>query len=342
MEIKKAMAIVNPHSGKKGGMKRYKELVKWRDGAAKEAGIKLDIFLTNKSEERNATNLAKRAVKEGYDLILVVGGDGTVNEVANGVVGSNIPLLVVRAGNGNDFARANGSPEDVGEALDLIFHGEVRSVDLMEVNGRVCVNIFGFGGIDARAVEYVEGTLRKKCGFMPIKFLYFVSLIRELFRFKIKYPYLKLEVQERGLPARSMEGKVSLFAVANGPTCGGIFRINPGADVSDGLSEVCWVKKTSRFRILVNIIRALNGTHLCLPEVETLPDGTLPRLNSLTVSSSEPLVAQMDGEIIPANKEFKIAVIPQALKVLVPPSLIAAQRPLMIRELKTPEFQPSY
>ncbi len=186
MKIERAMAIVNPQAGMKRGMKCYKELVRWRDGAAKEAGIKLDIFLTDKSEERNATYLATRAVKEGYDLILVVGGDGTVNEVANGVVGFDIPLLIVCAGNGNDFGGGIGAPKEIGEAINLISHGEVRSVDLMKVNGKVCVNVFGVGGIDTRVVEYVEKVLKKKCGFIPPKWLYLVGLLRELLRFKSK------------------------------------------------------------------------------------------------------------------------------------------------------------
>lgn len=341
MKIEKIMAIVNPQAGMKRGMKCYKELVRWRDGAAKEAGIKLDIFLTDKSEERNATYLATRAVKKGYDLILVVGGDGTVNEVANGVVGSDIPLLIVCAGNGNDFGGGIGAPKEIGEAINLIFHGEVRSVDLMKVNGKVCVNVFGVGGIDTRVVEYVEKVLKKKCGFIPPKWLYLVGLLRELLRFKIKYPYLKLEVQEQGRPVRIMEGEVTLLVVGNGPDCGGTFKLTPDADSADGQVDVCWIKRTGRFRILKSIVKATKGTHLDMPEVETLPDGTLPRLTSFTVSSSELLPAEMDGEIIPAEKEFKFTVIPRALKVLVPPSLIAAQIPLMVRNERTPEFQPA-
>ncbi len=138
-----------------------------------------------------------------------------------------------------------------------------------------------------------------------------------------------------------MEGEVTLLVVGNGPDCGGTFKLTPDADSADGQVDVCWIKRTGRFRILKSIVKATKGTHLNMPEVETLSDGTLPRLTSFTVSSSELLPAEMDGEIIPAEKEFKIAVIPQALKVLVPPSLIAAQRPLMVRNERTPEFQPA-
>ncbi len=339
MKIERAMVILNPWSGMRRGMRCYKELIKWKEERAEEFGMKLDVFFTEKSGDRTAAELAKKAIREKYDAIVIIGGDGTVNEVANGLSGSDIPVVVIQAGHGNDFARAIGSPAEIREALDLLICGEKKAVDLMAVNGLICINIFGIGGIDTKVVEYVEKTLKKRWFFLPKKVLYLVALIRELVR--IRYPSLRLEVSEFGKPVRFMEGEVSLFAVANGPTCGGMFRLNPGADLSDGLLEVCWIKKTSKFRILVNIIRAFKGTHLCLPEVVTLPDGTLPRLVSFTVSSKEPLVAQMDGEIISAEKEFKFAVIPQALKVLVPPSFIAAQRPLMVRNEKTPEFQPA-
>jgi len=339
MKIKKMMAIVNPNSGRKRGMKCYEELIAWRDGAAKETGIEVEVVLTDKSEERNTTALAERAVREGYDLILVVGGDGTVNEVANGIRGSDIPLLIACAGNGNDFGRALGSPGEINEVVDLISHGQIRSVDLMEVNGRIGVNILGIGGIDTRVVEYVEGTLKKKCGFIPPNLLYLVGLLREILRVRIKYPCLKLEVQEQGLPARIMEGEVTLLAVGNGPTCGGIFRLTPDADLTDGKVDICWIRKTGRIRILENIIKATKGTHLEMPEVETLPDRTLPRLTSFIVSSFEFLPAELDGETIPPAKEFKITVIPQGMKVLVPPSILVAQRPLLVKTVKASELQ---
>jgi len=337
MKIEKAMVILNPWSGMRRGMKCYKELIKWKEEKAEESGIKLDVFFTERSGDNTCAELAKKAIREKYDAIVIIGGDGTVNEVANGLSGSDIPVVVVQAGHGNDFARAIGSPAKIREALDLLIYGEKKAVDLITVNGRICINIFGIGGIDTKVVECVEKILKKRWFFLPKKALYLVALIRELAQ--IRYPYLKLEVSELGKPVRLMEGEVSLFAVTNGSTCGGIFRLNPGADLSDGLLEVCWIKKTNRFRILVNIIRAFKGTHLCLPEVVTLPDGTLPRLVSFTVSSREPLIAEMDGEIIPADKEFKIAVIPQALKVLVPPSIIAAQIPLAARRVRASKLQ---
>lgn len=338
MKFKKIMAIVNPQSGMKRGMKWYQELVGWRDGAAREAGIKVDISLTDKSKEGNATNLAKRAVNQGYDLILIVGGDGTVSQAVNGVVGSSVPVLIACAGNGNDFGVGIGAPKSIGEVINLVFHGAIRSVDLMTVNGRACVNVFGVGGIDTRVVDYVETTLKKKRGLIPPRFLYFVALIRELLRFKIKYPHLKLEAKMPGSAARTMEGEVTLLVIGNGPTCGGVFRLTPQADLADGLLDVCWIRRTGRIRILESIVKAMKGTHLDMPEVVTLSDGTLPRLTSFSLSSKELVSAQIDGEIIPAAKEFKVAVMPQALKVLALPLLLPAQIPLTV---KTPELEPA-
>lgn len=335
--IDKLMAIVNPRSGVGRGMKYYRKFLQWLE----KTGTKADIFLTEKTGERNAMNLARKGVRDGYTKILAIGGDGTINEIANGIFGSDVAVLPIRGGNGNDFAKAIGIPHDLEKAFGLIRDGRVEAIDVARVNNeRIFVNVFGVGGIDTRVVDYVEGTLKKKCGFIPPKLLYLVGLVRELLRFKIKYPYLKLEVQEQGLPARIMEGEVTALVVGNGPFCGGIFRLTPQADLTDGLLDICWIKRTGRFRILKSIVKATKGTHLNMPEVETLADGTLPRLISFTVSSEELLPAEMDGENIPAAKKFKVTVIPQSLKVLVPSSLLTAQRPLMIKEARTPEFQP--
>jgi len=108
--------------------------------------------------------------------------------------------------------------------------------------------------------------------------------------------------------------------VANGPTCGGIFRLAPQAEINDGLLDLCWIKKTSRFRIFRFIPKGIKGTHLNLPEVRKNSDGRLPRVLSLVISSldKQPLPCQADGEILLSETEYRISILSEALKVLVP------------------------
>lgn len=317
MDVKRIMVIVNPQAGLGKGQKCLREIEEWKDKIFKQKGIEVDIELSQKSGKSNATNLAKEAFEGRYNLIIVIGGDGTINEVVNGLVGLPIPVGFVQAGSGNDFARALKIPQDLKKALKVAIQGKLKTVDLGKVNDRVFVNVFGVG-FDARVAQYAEN-LKKRWHVLPNTFLYLIALLRELL-FKLKYPNLEVKISQEKNLFRDIGGKVTLVSVANGPTCGGIFRLAPQADLRDGFLDICLVKKASRMRILINIFRAIKGTHLELPEVRKNSDGKLPKAKSLIISSLENqnLICQMDGEILPPEKEYRITVLPKALKVIVP------------------------
>lgn len=318
MEVKRIMVISNLRSGLGKGKKYYQRLIKWRDSLTKEKGIEVYLEITEKSGQKSAFNLAKLAIKEKYDLIISSGGDGTANEVANGVVGTNTPVLFLSAGSGNDFSKALRIPQEVDKALNLIFQGKLEAVDLGKVNERVFVNVFGVG-FDAKVVEYAEN-LRKRWHFLPLVFLYLVALLRELL-FKIEYLPLAVTILRGRKPSERMIGRVTLVAIANGPSCGGgIFRLAPRAYLRDGLLDICWVGKISRLRIFRFFPRVIKGNYLSLPEVKTVSDGRLPQASSLVIASldNQNLPCQMDGEVLLPEKEYRISLLPKALKVLVP------------------------
>ncbi len=317
MEIQKIMVLVNSRAGMGRRKKDHKELFRWID-MAREKGKDIDIRETDTTEEGNTTILSRLAVLLGYDLIIAFGGDGTVNGVANGVVGSKILILPLQAGNCNDFSRSVGVPRDIRKALRLVDCGRVKAIDLGKVNGRVFVNIFG-AGFDAKIVANVEVGLKKKWRFLPNTFLYLVALLRELY-----LGIEQLRIEERMYKGRRLErielNSATLILVANGSTCGGgVFRSAPQADLRDGLLDICWVRKASRWRILRFLLRAMKGTHLSLPEVRTWGK-ELPRCRSLSISSigKQKLICQIDGEIIPAKRRYRISVLPRALRVLAP------------------------
>lgn len=328
--LQRIMIVVNPKSGRGSGGRCYQKISKSLKKLSDENEIAVKIVFTQREGERNATKLAKRAVEEKYSLIVVIGGDGTYNEVANGVAGSGIPLLLIEAGSGNDFPKALGIPKDPRKAFELITQGKVVSVDLGKVNERVFVNVFGLG-FDARVTRCAE-SLKQKLSFIPVKFLYLIALLRELL-FKIEYLPLEIKISEPKTLLKRMSGRVTLLVVANGPSCGGVFKLAPQADLQDGLLDLCLIKKTSRQRIFRFILKGIAGSHIALPEV-IKERGQLPRACSLTVSSldGQDLPCQMDGEVLSPAKEYQISVLPGALNVIVPQTAIPV--PVLSKKLK--------
>lgn len=326
MAIKKIMVILNPQAGLGRAQECLQKIEKWRDRIIKEKGIEAVIELTEKFGERNATNLAKKAVEEGYDQIIAVGGDGTVNEVANGVVGSDISVGLVPIGNGNDFVKVLGIPKNIEEALRVAIEGKITLVDLGKINERYFVNFFGVGLV-AKVIQSAESFKQQHRLLTKIpliksllnSFIYLFAVLRVLGS-KLEYPHLEVKISRGRNPLARMTGRVILLLVANAPRCARIFRLAPQADLRDGLLDICWIKKISRWRIFRFMGRGIKGTHLSLPEVRTFSDERLPRASSLTIFSLENqnLLCQTDGEILSAEKEYRITILPKAFKVIVP------------------------
>lgn len=341
METKRVMVIGNPRSGVGRSEEVIKKIEKMK-GKLLKKGLDITIERSEKEGERTIASLAKKAVFEGYDIVVGVGGDGTVREVASGLVYSDTPAGFIRAGNGNDFTRSFGIPSDIEKAFDIIARGKIIQVDLMEVNNDICANVFGVG-FDSKIAKIAEEYKNKwklekwrigSWNFFPNILIYAFAVIKELF-FELEYPYARVELYKDGELFKEIEGNIILISIANGPTCGGIFRLAPAANQWDGKADVCWVGKASKKRIVRFAPRAINigdrkisrilfgflgvgKSHLVIPEVETMPEGTLPQATSIIISSPEALICQVDGEILIPQKEYKISVLPEALKLIVP------------------------
>lgn len=316
MTVKKAMIIVNPAAGMGRGRRFLPEVYEWEKRIALQKGIRVSVELTSKAGENNATNLARRAVEEGYDLIIVVGGDGTINEIANGIVGTKIPIAIVPVGNGNDIARALGIPKKIEKALNVAIEGSVFPIDLGKVNNRYFVNFFGVG-FDAKIAKRAEG-LKTNRRFLPNILLYFFALLHEL-RFKLEYPLVGIETLKMDR-LRITSDNITLLVVANGPTCGAIFRLAPDAKLSDGFFDICQIGRMKRLRIFWFLPRAMRGTHISLREVKKDDNGRLPRVSRIKISSLENkiITCQMDGEVLPAERRYTVSIVPKALNVVIP------------------------
>lgn len=277
----------------------------------KEFKGKIEEEFSEREGEKSTKNLAKKAVKEGFDRIVLVGGDGTLSGGVNGVMEAteeklptNFAIGIVPTGAGNNFAKTIGIPKNIKEAFEIIKNDKKRLVDIGRANERFFVNCISFG-FDAK-INKLANDLKEKHRFLPKGLSYLLAALKEIV---IKIPLFEMQITAEG--KKIVQNLISL-AVTNGPTYGGIFKINPGALVDDGELDICYIETVGRFRALFDIYKIIKGTHIYLPEVKMF------KTSSLSVSSPEPLPYETDGEVLEPEKEYKISILPKTLKFLVP------------------------
>jgi len=266
---------------------------------------------TEKEGPNNAKNLAKKAVEESFERIVVVGGDGLLNEIINGIAESTegkIPqdftLGIIPTGSGNNFAKALGIPKDIKAAFKIIKNDKTASVDVGLANKRYFINCFSVG-FDA-LVNKKANDLKERHSFLPKDLSYLLAAIKEII---INIPNFEVRIEGEGI---SYKQRIILAAITNGPTYGAIFKVNPGASVNDGKLNLCLIKSVGKIRAFYDIYRVIRGTHVGLPEFKFF------KISSLTISSPKPLPYEMDGEVLEPQEEFKIEVLPKTLNILTP------------------------
>jgi YegS/Rv2252/BmrU family lipid kinase len=236
----------------------------------------------------HATDLARQAGEQGYDLVVAVGGDGTVHEVVNGLMqvpqASRPALGIVPLGSGNDFAHILGIPSDPGEALLSAVNGQPHSLDVGSVrdeNDRLEYfnNTIGMGfdsvvNLYTRKITVIHGFL-----------MYFIALIITILR---SFDPIDLHVET---DLETWDLNSLMLALGNGPREGGGFIITPDAKLDDGLLNYVTIKKISRLMMLRLVPEVMRGTHGRFKQVRM---GTCRRM---TVTSQQPLYIHCDGEI---------------------------------------------
>jgi diacylglycerol kinase (ATP) len=294
------VVIMNPASNS-GRTARLRPIIE-----QKLVGGRGELVLTERP--RHGEEIGREAAKSGRPVI-VVGGDGSLAEVANGILSvqqpATVPLGLVGAGNGNDYAwQTLKLPRDPAAALEVALEGEVVALDAGQVNGRFFINSLSIG-LDANIAAAAESL--KRYPFLKGQMLYQTASMREILFHYDRCPWLAAFPDDE-----QVEGKLfALSAVSVGPTYGGGFRINPMADPRDGLFDLCMIVKPSKLRAvqLVGIIK--KGEHVDLPEV------SIRRVKSVVLESREPAYAQLDGEVIKGTR-FEVKSLPGVLRVRVP------------------------
>jgi YegS/Rv2252/BmrU family lipid kinase len=247
----------------------------------------------------DGTRLGRKAVEEGFDTIVTIGGDGTANEVINGIVGSNVTFGIIPCGEGNDFAKMIGvSRRNLKAACQTILDGYTKTIDLGMVNGRYFYNTFGVG-FDAEVAEKKEKSFRFLRGY----YAYLLQVIPHIFTYRPKLVKISMD----GI---NMESKILFIAVGNGRYTGGGFKTIPLSEIDDGLLDICIIQYPGRLYMLRNLSRVSKGKHLSLPVVFYFKG------KEINITATEPLTAHIDGEIF-KEPEFNIKLVPQALRMIV-------------------------
>lgn len=278
--------IVNPTSGKGKALKISKKIVE----VCNELKLNYDIHYTSYPKE--ATEIALKYKNEN-NIIFSVGGDGTLLEVLNGVVGTKNLLGIVPAGSGNDFYRVL---EDTSE--------EYIKTDIGKVNDTYFLNVTSFG-IDAETAKNV--LLMKKLK-VPSSLVYIFSLIYTFLKYKQNYFEFKTDKIKE-------EGKFTILTICNGNFYGGGFHIAPYASVKDGYFDIYYVKKISKLKILKLVGKLKAGTHENSIHVNKIID------NKISIESDTELICNIDGEII-RDKKFEIKLIKDGINLYNNKSLV--------------------
>lgn len=233
----------------------------------------------------DAPEVASRFARDGATVIIAVGGDGTLNEVANGILtsGLQVPLGIVPSGHGSDFVRTTGTPRQVELALQLCCSGNARSIDVGRAtfaNGssRFFLNAGGLG-FDAAVAERVIGT-RLPGSTIP----YLWALAGALARYRNIHVSIDADGQILARTARSV-------LVANARFLGGGMQMAPMADIADGLLDVAILGDLSRTEIVRAVPSVYRGKHIAHPKFFHI------QAKSIRVESIEPARVQLDGEL---------------------------------------------
>jgi YegS/Rv2252/BmrU family lipid kinase len=234
-------------------------------------------------------------------LVVAVGGDGTVHEVAAACAGTGRVMGVLPVGSGNDYVKALGVGTRLGHALEVVVAGKVRVVDTGEVNGVRFNNGLGIG-FDAEVAAGVARAPAYLGGFGG----YLWSIGRLLWGFRCHEARLKLGGGEE------ISAETILVAVALGTTYGARFRLAPGSSLQDGAFDVVWSEEVSTAEVLRLIPAVLRGTHLGHPKIH------FARAAEVEVSLAKPTPAHVDGEMLSPTRHFRARALPSSLRVLVP------------------------
>lgn len=245
----------------------------------------------------HATQLSREAVGH-FDVVVAVGGDGTVNEVGSALVGSGVLMGIIPAGSGNGLARHLNIPLKAGRALQMFGQHQVKAIDTMRINDRFSFNVSGVG-FDGHISHMFTGKRnRGPLGYVSI-------ITKEFSKYKSKSYRIIIDgvVYERD---------AFLISFANSSQYGNNFHIAPGAKIDDGFIDVCIIREFPIVTAPALLVSMIDKT------IDQSKFDEIYLGRHVVVESDETLMAHVDGEAIETHGKIEIAMVPLSLNVMVP------------------------
>ena len=294
LQEKKLLFVVNRHAG----LGYARELERMIGEACDKNNASCVVRYTE--SRGHATELSQAAAENGYNYVIAVGGDGTINEVAKGLLNSNVPMGIVPRGSGNGLARHLGIPLKTSDAVLALFRSEIISMDIFRVNGKLSLNVSGIG---------FDGHITNLFGVKSTRgFIGYITLtIQEFFKFQVFTAQI-------ATGDKTLTRNAFIIAIANSSQYGNNAVIAPAASVRDGLLHINIVKKVPLYRLdflYAFFSGQLEGSSFC-EIIET---------KSFRLTTNRPVSYHVDGEPCDEQNTFKVELIPSALHILLPANI---------------------
>lgn len=288
--------IVNPVADRKRSV-RY---IDWIKREAKKQWHHYEINITRKNQ--NVAELAK-SKSSLFDVIVACGGDGTINQVVNGIAGTDTILGVLPIGSGNDFVKSLKLPDSLAECFQILYTEYTSEIDLIHYNGDAqgwTANTIGIG-LDGLA-NYYAGTF----SFLRGHLIYVAGALKAAFKFRGREMMLNVD-------GKSYDDDYLMVTACNGKWEGGSFFLAPEAELNDGIFHLFLIKKLPLPTVLSYLPLLRYGPKKGMKGIETI------KSKHVKVQCTEGLAVHSDGEHLGKEiKELEINIIPAALKVISP------------------------
>jgi diacylglycerol kinase (ATP) len=288
--------VVNPAAGGGHAGRVWPQLAARLD----VSGQPYQAYFTN--AQGTGAALAARAAREGAELVVAIGGDGTLREVVNGIDFDKTLFGIIPLGTGNGFRRSCGIPGNWEQALQGLAEWKPRNIDVGKINGSYFLNVVGIG-FDAAVAEMAADKYSKIKGYGA----YLAAFFEEL----MKFDYFCVTAESPGLKLQEKHALLAL--VANGAYYGGSFSIAPQASIDDGKLDLLVARKRNNPETTLLAVKVLTGTHIEDSGVLTHRD------IAFEINADHEVPVHIDGDVIgslPAN----IEILPAALQLMAPPA----------------------
>jgi YegS/Rv2252/BmrU family lipid kinase len=299
------LVIVNPNAGRRKGEKDWHQIARY-------LGDAFDFQQVFTERRLHAIELVQKHIAKGIRKIIVVGGDGTLNEVVNGIFRqktvspSQITLGAILVGTGNDWGRMFGIPFDYEEAIHIlkqnqVFYQDAGIVRYHHENQKLERYFLNIAGLGFDAVVVNKANLQKERG-KTGKILYFLNIFTNLWKYKYIHTHLSIDGTE-------LQDDVFTMSIGIGKYSGGGMKQTPHSIPNDGLFDLTVIKKMSRFQIIKSLPLLYNGEILKHPKVQSF------RGKKIRINSSPEIHVEVDGESL-GHSPIEIEIIPKSIRII--------------------------